>query len=362
MNRCFYFKSWVSLPFIILLYSFEGIHYQHSITKERHSVHILEVDPLLTKIVSAHAYNQALGRQTVLELAKNNQALAAINGGFYRGGKWEGLPSGILKIQNTWFALPYKARGAMGWSEDGQTVLMDRVIGRIFINLAGKTFPLDGLNRPRLDHEKILFSSSFNLTTLTHSKGIEIILRDKKVVAIREGGNHSIPSDGCILSIGPDADIYFWKNIPIGLPVDICVQLFPQFSPSPWDNLPNIVGGTPLLIHQGKMFSNYSEEQTRWTFLHWRYPRTAVGLLPNGHWVFVIVDGNARRFKGMTINELALFMKKLGCIEALNLDGGGSSTMVIANRIVNTPVGDEDEANGQKKTRQVGDAILILPK
>lgn len=51
-----------------------------------------------------------------------------------------------------------------------------------------------------------------------------------------------------------------------------------------------------------------------------------------------------------------------GCIEALNLDGGGSSTMVFKGKIVNTPHGDEDEPQGEKAVRRVADAVIVYPK
>jgi exopolysaccharide biosynthesis protein len=62
----------------------------------------------------------------------------------------------------------------------------------------------------------------------------------------------------------------------------------------------------------------------------------------------------------MTIHELADFMIKLGCLHALNLDGGGSSTMVYEGLVKNTPYGEE--INDKQTNRLVSDAILILPK
>ena len=67
-------------------------------------------------------------------------------------------------------------------------------------------------------------------------------------------------------------------------------------------------------------------------------------------------------FDGMTMNELTEFMEKLGCIHALNLDGGGSATIVCEGSIKNSPHGDEDEGAGQKTVRRVSDAIAVIPK
>ena len=65
---------------------------------------------------------------------------------------------------------------------------------------------------------------------------------------------------------------------------------------------------------------------------------------------------------GLTIPELAELMVDLGCESAINLDGGGSSTMFIGNRIVNETTGDQDEALGRNVARPISDSIVIIPK
>jgi exopolysaccharide biosynthesis protein len=72
--------------------------------------------------------------------------------------------------------------------------------------------------------------------------------------------------------------------------------------------------------------------------------------------VFVVVDGRQPKISvGFSIDELAALMAKLGCVEAINLDGGGSSTMVAGGRVVNSP----SDAAGE---RPVSDALLIFKK
>ncbi len=73
-------------------------------------------------------------------------------------------------------------------------------------------------------------------------------------------------------------------------------------------------------------------------------PRTAVGMIAPNHFVFVVVDGRDRGYsRGMTLTELADLFQDLGCTEAYNLDGGGSSTMVFMGRVVNQPSGKYGE-------------------
>lgn len=121
-----------------------------------------------------------------------------------------------------------------------------------------------------------------------------------------------------------------------------------QTEPEEWDFMEYIVGGTPLLVRDGLLIEDYSIERTLESFLTERHARTAIGIRADGSWVFVVVEMPARLFGGMTIRELAELMLELGCIDALNLDGGSSSTLVLG----------EDNIYGD---RQVGDAIVILP-
>lgn len=86
-------------------------------------------------------------------------------------------------------------------------------------------------------------------------------------------------------------------------------------------------------------------------------PRTAIGYLGNGHYVFVVSDGRTSDNAGLTLYELAEFMKDLGVTCAYNLDGGGSSTMVFNGSLVNSPTGGGHGSSGGE--RSVSDIIYI---
>jgi len=141
------------------------------------------------------------------------------------------------------------------------------------------------------------------------------------------------------------------------------IKIYPQISTedsSLWENLDHIVGGTPVLIYNGKKILDYTSEKTIETFLTKKHARTAIGIKENGNLIFLVVDAKNPNYSiGMTMDELRDFLYDLGCVYALNLDGGGSSTMVINNVIINHPEGDEDE---DIAIRKVSDAILILEK
>ncbi|WP_178020093.1 phosphodiester glycosidase family protein [uncultured Paenibacillus sp.] len=82
-------------------------------------------------------------------------------------------------------------------------------------------------------------------------------------------------------------------------------------------------------------------------------PRTGIGLIAPNHYVFVVVDGRKEGYsQGMTLTELAQVFEDLGCTEAYNLDGGGSSTMYFKGRVVNNP-------QGKGRERGVSDILYV---
>jgi exopolysaccharide biosynthesis protein len=83
-------------------------------------------------------------------------------------------------------------------------------------------------------------------------------------------------------------------------------------------------------------------------------PRTAIGIIDDLHYVFVVSDGRTNDSEGVSLYELASFMEQLGVQTAYNLDGGGSSTMVFRNQIINNPTGGFGN-----REREVSDIVYI---
>ena len=245
------------------------------------SIHVLTVDPNEHAICPVKAKGEPFSRETVKNLADHYGAEAAINGGFW---KLNGNPAGILKINHQWYGNPTKPRGAIGWSDNGKRVIIDKVM---------TNYPLD-----------------------------------------------HCPEE-CEIEV-----------IPVSNP--------PHTTSDQWQEMDNIVGGTPVLVCEGNVVEDFSSEQILESFLVNPHPRTAVGIRDNGDWVFVVVDGRFFGFfGGMIMKELAELMRELGCIEALNLDGGSSSTLVIGGVVINEPAGTIQEEG--KWVEAVSDAILIFP-
>jgi len=113
----------------------------------------------------------------------------------------------------------------------------------------------------------------------------------------------------------------------------------------------------PVLIKNGAVVENFDRVSVDSNFgnraIQGSNPRTGIGMISANHYVFVVVDGRMANYsKGMTLSEFADVFADLGCTEAYNLDGGGSSTMYFMDRVVNNPAGKQDE-------RAISDILYI---
>lgn len=121
----------------------------------------------------------------------------------------------------------------------------------------------------------------------------------------------------------------------------------------------NVMVSGPLLI-----FDHHSEKLDSVAFNKTRHPRSAIGIKPNGNVLMFTVDGRQANSAGMSLFELAKIMKWLGCAAAINLDGGGSTTLWLdgigENGVVNYPSDNKKwDHNGQRK---VANVIFIKSK
>jgi exopolysaccharide biosynthesis protein len=118
----------------------------------------------------------------------------------------------------------------------------------------------------------------------------------------------------------------------------------------------NVMVTGPLLIHQGKRLALSARP-----FNTTRHPRTALGITRKGEILWITVDGRAKEAAGMNLFELSQVMAALGCVEAINLDGGGSTTLwidgVSKTGVANMPC--DDKVFDEYGERKVSNVLLL---
>lgn len=368
----------------------------------KHVIHIVTLNPQKYSASLVKAHNQVIGRETLETIAKRAGADIAINAGFFEiGNSEDGMPSGTLIINDHIFGLSLYKHACL--IEEGNAFKIEEVKPRLTVTIGNKVISPTKVNQRAGAKDITLYTPSWGSHTLSSVKDhLEIAISpDQKILTVAKQGNLSIPQNGYVLSLPVH---YPLKKIRKG--DEAIVQLDPFLSKA--TQKISAVRGIPILLQDAKI--NPDLDQKKSTYYKSPHARTAFGIRSNGEVVLVVVEHHytkkvkevtldevkdiisnnkltimatykktalenltlaemkeivAKEFVhkdpvvGLTMIELATLMKELACISAINLDGGGSSSLYLNNQIINHIVGDKDEALGQSIQRPLADAIVF---
>jgi hypothetical protein len=309
-----------------------------------------------------HALDEGVGLETTTSMARRYGAIAAVNAGFFRTtGTYRGESSGVLVVEGKLISEPLEGRAAFGLIRGaiGAEIIFGHLkFSGYVVTGRGRRLAIGGLNRPRGADELIVYTPEFHRTTLTAPDGVEAVVRKNTVIRVGDGeGSGIIPPDGLVLSASGKARQWMLSNLRAGSRVRLEAKLEPVESEmnEAWSRASSIVGGGPQLIKEGKVAITFEAEKIAQRFVSDRHPRTAIARLKDGRVLLATVDGRQPGVSvGMSLGELANLLLEFGASEAINLDGGGSTTMVVNGKLVNVP-------SDQTGERPVSDAILVLP-
>ena len=349
------------------------------------SIKILEVDLTIpgNKITTALA-NDRLGagfeKTSALSTRKSvsgNVVVGAINGDFY-GISAPNNPYGFLgnsQIINSEYVFGRAhIRSSFGVMNHKKPVV--QVID-FFTTITPKNSQpkiVNECNSQRGTDALILYNKYFGPSTLTNSFGTEVEIQPidsfitnsntRCVVTAKQIGigNMTIQPGKYILSGNGTSKTFLDQNFNVGDTVILKMGTSPFIG-----NVTALIGGGPrLLINGAKPPTYVGFEGFGSDFVNTRHPRTAVGFNQDSTKVFfVVVDGRQSNLSvGMTIDEVANLILSVGAYNAVNLDGGGSSTMAIHNQVVNSPSdpgGERSVANALFAIREMEVTAPTLP-
>ena len=305
---------------------------------------ILAVKPDAVDIRPYRALSAGIGTEYLPSIARRHRAPIAINGGYFEmSGTFRGESVGALKIDGEWVSEPEQGRGVIGIKTVNGKIeaKMDRVALQYQIVLPnGATLDIDGINRGRLKNELVLYRPIFHSVTLTMPDGVEVVVRNDKVIDIYDGrGSMRIPDDGYILSANGRKRDLLLEHITRGDSLKIRETIVPERTGDSnlWADYKHVIGGGPLLLRNGIISTKetYEREGFDALFHSFGHPRTAVGKKEDGTLLFVTITGAAPRVRrGVTLQRLAKLFVEWGATDAINLDGGYSSMMIIRNQVV----------------------------
>ncbi len=329
-----------------------GVTYTHLTDKSGPwSIHVTRFElnhpelHLTTTLARGTVFGLATVPEQVAAMPKTlGRPIAAVNGDFFLIKKepYQGDPRGLQIIDGELVSGPW--REVAFWVDADGKPHMDRVKPDFKVTLPqSKTINI-GFNETRADNKATLLTPALGPSTRT-SNGVEVVLQSNgatewlpahtgekisaKIAEVHNSGNTAIRPDTMVLSLGPKLAQRL-PTLSTGDDVTISLSVTPALT-----GIRTAIGGGPALVRNGKNLQELKPGKA--DHLRERNPRTAIGW--NDHeFLMVVVDGRKPDLSvGMTFPELGALMVRLGCKEAMNLDGGGSTTMWLNGKVINHP-------------------------
>ncbi|HEX9683902.1 MAG TPA: phosphodiester glycosidase family protein [Acidimicrobiales bacterium] len=277
-------------------------------------------------------------------MCRRVDCLVAVNADFALVG--ENVPVGGLIVAGELIRSPSPAHHQLNVSADG-TLSMGALPwrGRV-VSTDLDEMEIDGVNVPRRDDQLVLYTRRHGPTTATNAHGTELVFEvvspappvrlDQtavlRLVSTRRGEPAAALSERTVVLSGHGAAARRLDALAAGVAeqragATVLLRLEA-------DGIIQSVGGTPLLVRDGIRHVADNGQ----SFIRGRHPRTMVGWTAEGETLLVTVDGRqAGGSRGLSLLDAADLMIELGAVDAINLDGGGSSTFVVAGSVVNRP-------------------------
>lgn len=328
------------------------------------SAWLLRVDPARADLRAVLSNDAVVDTETVGETAARHRALAAVNAGFFRP---NGDPAGIFTLQGRLISETDRPRGAVGIIRQGSAIrlVFDRVTASSSLVIQrslrrNDRGAIDGIDTTRRLGALMLFTPAYHAHTDTAAGGTEWVL-DGMPLRIagppRREGKTPIPRQGFVLSYGGARPPPRLARLTPGTQVRIETRYVPEAtSPADWAAASDIIGGAGLLARAGQFIGEWKAERLNAGFAESRHPRTMIGTTADGIVWLVVVDGRQPQLSsGMTLVELRELARRLRLTNALNLDGGGSTTMWVKGEVVNSP-------SDKTGPRKVSDSLLVFPR
>lgn len=372
------------LMFCIISYGIfadDGIRYR--IIKEhdpQNTIYIIEAHPTkISAIISAQigkprttsqlcaerAGDVAINSATFMmsssqRLERLYQLLDAAGFSFYHV-----YPSYGLKVDGEWWSFSSDIIGCVGW-DASHSLIFDTIHPDWQLHIGETILPIRSLNHLR-QWEYGFYTRKIGSYIILPKKSVVLYIENNSVIDVSiKRGYVGIPQNGAVYCMPLDEGLVYIKDKKI---MGKMVQLHEQYDEKTfehvpertfyhWQELDNVIASTPLLIKNNTIVERIKHQTSE--FYTARHPRTALGVKEDGTWVLVVVDGRSNESAGMTMVELADYMIHLGCSAAINFCGGGSSTMVVKNKVVNSPSGRRNAVgNGKNCERLLMQAIVL---
>ena len=317
------------------------------------NIHMVEADltaPFVEADILTHP--DGLGyAQNVLKLAENNDAIAAINGDFFARNAWDKASTIGLVVEDGELVSTQNEEvdGATVAFDDAGHAIMEYINTRVTFTAAnGNSIRIKDINKYDSLKEPVVYTSAFSeVTGGSYDNILEVVVIDDEVTEMRRNMDGvKVPENGYVIRHLPEYDTFLWENVQVGDKVTLTVETSVDI-----ENFKSASSGGTLLVKDGKKHNlTHSITGTN--------PRTMAGINKDGTKLYLItIDGRSGSSAGLTMQGMQDLALELGLNTAINLDGGGSTTMVTRNPESGTLEVNNNPSDGSLRTVPIGIGI-----
>ncbi|MCO4783536.1 MAG: phosphodiester glycosidase family protein [Candidatus Cloacimonetes bacterium] len=299
----------------------------------------IKKDQLKKRLDITLGKDKLLGLETLSSMSRKNNALLGINGSYFIA---NGDPIGLLIKDKRLLSVPMLMRSCFGLHDNGNPFIGKPEFQGEVITEKG-ILTIEGINQVNKSKATLLYTPEFGLKAPHRDDTIYLTIKNNRILKVSKEA-HFIPKEGYVLSFSRPRFPYFADLLPMDKLV-VSYGLTP-----PWGSASFGLGGGPSLLDNG-IVKVGTDESFNPFFMKNRAPRSAIGIDSNGGVIFLVVDGRQASSVGMSLEELGHTLKLLGAREAMNLDGGGSTGLYMAGKILNKP------SDGNE--RRISNALII---
>jgi len=274
------------------------------------------------------------GTAPLLQTAELSGAAAAINAGFFN--RINRLALGAIRRDNKWLSGPILNRGAIAWNDRGEFAIDRLTLQENVITPANQRLPVSHLNSAYVQPGIGRYNPDWG-TTYTPLSGNEIVVTvaGDRVVSQSPGGaagttSFPIPANGYILALR--SDLFPASQLSIGTLLRLETNTFP----ADFNRFPYILGGGPVLVQNSRVVLDAKAEGFSDAYVRQTAIRSAIGRTAAGNLLIVAVHNRAGG-AGPNFAELAQILQQMGAVEALNLDGGSSTSLYLGGSLLDRP-------------------------
>jgi len=304
----------------------------------------------------------SFGRGTVTSMVQADSGLGGINGDFF---PFKGNPLNLMVRDGELLEMPYQPkefptsrRPVFGWGDKSAQFGFARTSMTLTPD-GSKSIPIDGLNEESIPGQTTINSQSAGIAYGKAPNSYAIIeIQDGKWAPtgqirgdVIETGNNLTKRNvlpGTAIVIGEDAAAP--KIAALQKSEEVTISM--NTTGFDWSKITNVMGGSTTLLKDKKVDIDSAEAREAVEFTDLRHPRSAVGVNGRGDIWLVAVDGRTKYSIGATLPEMAAIMSSFGCVNAMNMDGGGSTAINVLGMTMNHP------SDGVE--REVANAIIVL--